>query len=184
MVIPDGNDPSNPVRIYTDGIFDCFHFGHAKVLEQCKKKFKYSHVTVGVASDEDTVNNKGKNVMTQDERAECVRHCKWADDVIVPCPWVLTMEFMNEHNFHYVAHDAIPYPYKGIPDLYGPYKESGRFLETQRTNGVSTTDLIVRILRDRDQYIARSLIKGTKPEELNVSQKEADEYLEKYKLKK
>ena len=170
MIIPDGNDPSNPVRIYTDGIFDCFHFGHAKVIEQCKKAFKYTHVTVGVCSDADTIEHKGKNVMTEDERAECVRHCKWADDVIVGCPWVLTMEFMDKNNFHYVAHDNIPYPYKDLPDLYGPYKESGRFYETQRTNGVSTTDLIVRILKDRNMYFERSLKKGVSPKELGLTQ--------------
>ena len=113
--------------------------------------------------------------MTFEERLECVRHCKWADNVILG-PWVLTMEFMNEHNFHLVAHDNIPYPYKGIPDLYAPYKESGRFLETQRTAGISTTDLIVRIIKDRDLYIKRSLSKGLTPQELNLSDEEAAKY--------
>ena len=27
---PDGNDPLNPVRIYTDGVFDMLHHGHAR----------------------------------------------------------------------------------------------------------------------------------------------------------
>ena len=79
--IPDGNDPQNPVRIYTDGCYDCFHFGHANVIKQCKEFFKYTYIVVGVCSDEDTVENKGKNLMNQEERAECVRHCKWADEV-------------------------------------------------------------------------------------------------------
>jgi FAD synthase len=30
---PDGNDPTNPVRVYADGVFDMYHIGHAKVLE-------------------------------------------------------------------------------------------------------------------------------------------------------
>ena len=35
---PEGTDPLNPVRIYTDGIFDCFHYGHMRLFEQIKKK--------------------------------------------------------------------------------------------------------------------------------------------------
>ena len=28
--LPLGEDPNNPVRIYADGVYDCFHFGHAR----------------------------------------------------------------------------------------------------------------------------------------------------------
>lgn len=31
------------------------------------------------------------------------------DEVVTDAPWVVTMEFLEKHNIHYVAHDALPY---------------------------------------------------------------------------
>ena len=165
----EGHDPKNPVRIYTDGIFDCFHYGHAKVLEQCKKMFPYVYLIVGVCSDEDTSSEKGKPIMTVSERAECVKHCKWADEVFINAPWICSLQFLDRINAKYIAHDPEPYPFNDIPDLYGPFKESGRFLPTKRTEGISTTDIIERVLRDYDGYVERSIRKGDKWDKLNIS---------------
>lgn len=105
----DGTDPNNPVRIYADGVFDMYHIGHAKVLEQAKKLFPHVYLIVGVSGDEETIEKKGKIVMNEQERSEILLHCKWVDEVIMPCPWVLTLDFLDKHNIDYVAHDDIPY---------------------------------------------------------------------------
>ena len=176
MFIEEGQDPNHPVRIYTDGVFDCFHYGHAKVLEQCKKMFPFVHLVVGVCSDADVTKEKGRPIMTAEERAECVKHCKWADEVILNCPWLINLDYLDKLNCKYIAHDPEPYPYNDIDDVYGPFKKAKRFLATKRTEGISTTDIINRILVDYERYVERNVKKGMKPKELNISN---GKYLEK-----
>ncbi|OGM43749.1 cholinephosphate cytidylyltransferase [Aspergillus bombycis] len=158
-----------PVRVYADGVFDLFHVGHMRQLEQAKKAFPDVHLMVGVTGDEETHNRKGLTVLSGAERAESVRHCKWVDEVIPNCPWLLTPEFLDEYQIDYVAHDDLPYGAAEGDDIYAPIKAQGKFLVTQRTEGVSTTGIITRIVRDYDQYISRQFKRGASRQELNVS---------------
>eukprot|EP00879_Flechtneria_rotunda_P000311 GHRR01000402.1.p1 GENE.GHRR01000402.1~~GHRR01000402.1.p1 ORF type:complete len:429 (+),score=156.39 GHRR01000402.1:273-1559(+) len=160
-----------PLRVYADGIFDMFHFGHARALEQAKKLFPNSYLIVGVCNDEITHCYKGKTVMTEDERYESVRHCKWVDEVLKDAPWVITKEFLDKHNIDFVAHDDLPYADNSgqADDVYGPVKALGKFKATQRTEGVSTSDLILRILKDYNTYVLRNLARGYSRKDLGVS---------------
>ncbi|KAI1319524.1 hypothetical protein EDD11_003794 [Mortierella claussenii] len=157
-----------PVRIYCDGIYDLFHFGHAKALEQAKKAFPDVYLLVGVCDDTMTHNRKGKTVMTDKERYESVRHCKWVDEVIESAPWVVDQNFLDKHKIDYVAHDDIPYKSVDSDDVYAFVKNQGCFLPTQRTDGVSTSDLITRIVKDYDQYLRRNLERGVTAKELGI----------------
>jgi len=146
-----------------------FHLGHMRQLEQAKKAFPDVYLLVGVTGDKETHKRKGLTVLSGQERAETVRHCKWVDEVIDDCPWIVTPEFLEEKKIDYVAHDDLPYGADEGDDIYKPIKEAGKFLVTQRTEGVSTTGIITKIVRDYEKYIARQFKRGTSRQELNVS---------------
>ncbi|RWV88248.1 hypothetical protein GW17_00049682 [Ensete ventricosum] len=82
-------------------------------------RFPNTYLLVGCCSDEITHKYKGKTVMTEAERYESLRHCKyvlscftsyyrWVDEVIPDAPWVLNQEFIDKHNIDFVAHDSLP----------------------------------------------------------------------------
>lgn len=98
-------------------------------------------------------------------------YCRWVDEVIPDAPWVVTEEFLDAHDIDYVAHDALPYADATgqTDDVYGPVKRMGRFRETQRTEGISTSDLILRIIRDYNDYVLRNLRRGYSREDLGLS---------------
>ena len=60
-----------------------------------------------------------------------------------------------------------------LPSSYKPnafqVKKAGKFRETQRTEGVSTSDIILRVIKNYNDYVLRNLSRGYTRKELGVS---------------
>lgn len=107
--------------------------------------------------------------MDEIERVESVKHCRWVDEVFPNAPWVITQEFLDQHNIDYVAHGEDLSLDADGNDVYQFVKDQGRFRTIKRTDGISTSDLILRIIKNYDAYVRRNLARGYDRKELNVS---------------
>jgi len=142
----NGSEPKKKkqIRLWVDGCFDLMHYGHANAIRQAKRCGDY--LIVGVHSDEDILKNKGPPVMNEQERYAAVRACKWVDEVVEAAPYITSLEMINRYNVDYVIHgDDIVTNANGL-DCYHEVKQAGKFKTVKRTQGVSTTDLVGRML--------------------------------------
>ena len=76
---------------------------------------------------------------------------------------------LSRLSFHLITLEKRRY---GSMILFGSFqqvKKAGKFKETKRTDGVSTSDLIMRIVKDYNEYVMRNLTRGYTRKDLNVS---------------
>ncbi|KAE8676637.1 Ethanolamine-phosphate cytidylyltransferase [Hibiscus syriacus] len=136
------------IRVYMDGCFDLMHYGHANALRQAKALG--DELVVGVVSDEEIVANKGPPVLSMEERLALVSGLKWVDQVIANAPYAITEKFMNtlfnEYKIDYIIHGDDPCLLPDGTDAYALAKKAGRYKQIKRTEGVSSTDIVGRIL--------------------------------------
>lgn len=76
-----------------------------------------------------------------------------------------------------MAHDDVSYPSDGRQDdLYSDLKRKNMFVPTDRSRAGSTTDIISRLLKNRNQFLTRNLRRGVAPEDLGLSLEEAKRF--------
>ncbi len=68
----------------------------------------------------------------------------------------------------FIAHDDLPYVVCD-EDIYTKFKAVDMFVETQRTEYISTSDIVARIVKDHRKYADRNLSRGYTPEDLNLN---------------
>jgi len=158
---PSGNAPSaaasaekKPVRVWIDMCADMFHFGHANALRQAKMMGDV--LVVGIHPDEEIIKNKGPPVMSQEERLAVVRACKWVNEVTLDAPYQTTLATLDKFNIDFAVHGEDISVNSDGTDSYEEVKKAGRFQLIKRTAGVSTTDLVGRMLLLTKNHFNRS----------------------------
>ncbi|PKA51167.1 ethanolamine-phosphate cytidylyltransferase [Apostasia shenzhenica] len=143
-----GRRKKRPIRVYMDGCFDMMHYGHCNALRQARALG--DELVVGVVSDTEITANKGPPVTPVKERLIMVGAVKWVDEVIPDAPYAITEEFMNklfnEYNIDYIIHGDDPCLLPDGTDAYALAKKAGRYKQIKRTEGVSSTDIVGRML--------------------------------------
>eukprot|EP00804_Cyclotella_cryptica_P001318 CCRYP_020304-RD/>CCRYP_020304-RD protein AED:0.20 eAED:0.20 QI:262/1/0.66/1/1/1/3/0/486 len=154
---PSSKQQPRQIRIFMDGAFDVMHYGHMNAFRLGRSLGTY--LIVGVNSDASITRCKGPPLMKDSERLTMVEGCKFVDEVVPDCPYIMTAEYLeyifNTYEVDYVVHGDDPCIVDG-KDVYAAAKKRGRYRSIPRTEGVSTTDIVGRmLLMTKDHHFLR-----------------------------
>lgn len=145
-------DPGT-VRIFVNGCFDLMHVGHYNALRQAKsvfyqKGFQRVVLVAGLHSDAAIAGQKGPPLLTEEERIAVLRATKWVDELATALPYVsMSVKMADALRVHWVCHgDDLPICKAG-GGMYSDVIEHNRFQLVKRTEGISTTQILERLLR-------------------------------------
>lgn len=139
-------------RVYMDGVFDLFHYGHIRAIKQCREigekenNDKKCTVIIGLIADDDVATYKRIPIFSLKERAEIIGNIKDVDEVIVGAPLVVTKQFIQDNKIDLVVHgfkdddefESVKYQHKVLIDM-------GIFKKSIYTTSISTSDIINKI---------------------------------------
>lgn len=132
------------MRVYTDGCFDLFHYGHANALRQAKNCG--DHLVVGVNSSESAKKYKNNPVMSDEERIHVVKSCKWADEIVPHAPYFLDFAMVKNLDCQLVVHGDDEIVDADGNHCYADAKSANIYNDFERTKGISTSEIVGRML--------------------------------------
>jgi choline-phosphate cytidylyltransferase len=139
--------------VYIDGVFDLFHRGHLESLIKAKNvlnDISNTFLIVGVVSDKDCESYKRKPIIKEDDRVEIIKGLKMVDDIIFPCPLIVTPEFLEKNNIDLVVHGFVDEnDRQKQKEFFAKIVELGKFKEIDYYSETSTTKIIKNI---KDNY--------------------------------
>ena len=132
------------VRVYVDMVADLFHYGHVAFLKNARALG--DHLLVGIHADAVLVSyKKGRPILTMEERVASAAGCRYVDEVLPNAPLVIDRAWIKEHDIHLVVHgDDFSEDQK--EQFYKVPIEMGMFRTVPYSKGISTTDLIRRVI--------------------------------------
>jgi len=132
--------------VYADITGDLFHAGHVAFLK--KAKALGDHLIVGIITDEHVETYKRRPVLSVKDRAAVVRGCKYVDEVIEGVSPICTKEWIAKKGIDVVVHGDDFNPKDPLTlEQYGAAMEAGIFQTVPYTPGISTSDIINRIVK-------------------------------------
>ena len=202
-----------PIRIFMDGAFDMMHYGHMNAFRQGRSLGTHLLVGVNsdesitkckgapVMNDQerltavegckfvDEVSKKIQEKKVQiinSNDARSLARPPARRQVIPGCPYVMNAEYLDyvikKYKVDYVVHGDDPCIVDG-KDVYATAKKTGRYQSIPRTEGVSTTDIVGRmLLMTKDHHKAQKggLVSSTEAESEDSSEEEECEILGNY----
>jgi cytidyltransferase-like protein len=138
--------PSSPPRrtVYMDGVFDLFHVGHLRAIQQCATLG--DRVIVGVTGDVDAAAYKRPPIISQADRVAVVEAVRGVSKVVCPCPLVVTDAFMAEHGIDLVVHGfADPSDEERQAHFFAAPRAAGKFQVIDYYRALSTSDIIAKV---------------------------------------
>ena len=136
------------MRVYADVCCDLFHSGHVEFLKTARDLGDY--LIVGVLSAEAVQTYKRSPIMSAKERAAVISCCRYVDETIVDATLPVDRGFMLKHDIDIVVHAHHP----DEDELYNKHYlypiSTGQFVRLDYSAGITTTEIISRILHRDD----------------------------------